>query len=916
MGAYLAVLALASALLGPAAASADTPGTPTPSLPSASATPTPMDSPVLTATVSIGSPTPTDGSTLKINGSKSINISYGEARGDGGTGTTNQGYDRHEALRLNVEGQLNGKIKIQGHFAQSDLAEEDEYDLTLSTRRWELFFGDFSAGLPGSHYLSSGMSTTGVRLKGASQHWDFAALYGAPRGHTLYQKFYGNNTEGPYQVTGAPLVPGTETVWLDKNKLTRGVDYDLDALLGRLTFRNRIIQPVDLVEIQTQSSGSQFGTQVYGYRAGYRAGDAEKGGAFTLGQGYLGQFERPDPLTTTATGRAAMDTHMLELDSSLDFGPKLKVSGETAYSIEKSTDESVTPSRHGVATQAQLESFQGPLHLLGKLNHTEDSFNEIGNPLASNGLLEWSCLSDLKLKDRLFFQFDRAFQDTGATGSRDQTTTDHGLARAAPKGWPALEYDYYRADQVTFDPLAPFQQKDEKHTGSLGFKLPGALLFKTGAEKETRQGSGLGYSKSKSASGELSSQGWKRFNFSMSGEWKLTDILEAGSNTSLAQAPVGSHLPSETYSLVLDGRPVNHFSLTGKGTWTSDPPGPPRSSVVGSYQTDPFRWVRSNGSYTLEFQQRQVSVGEVPERVHTGSGGLDLTPWGNLKISTQPSFRLEVLTDGQRLSENSRQAYRATWNPKWMGLGSDYSIDKFATWDSTQAGFPLNFFQQTLSWNTTGRKALGTRWTWETGYKRSDQRQVTVAVGLPTDKKTLTQSVDNSINLNATSMLTLAVSHHYNQLNQDSPGQGNAPNPLLPFGPDSFNTGYSTNSLNIYTKAHTLTARSTERVTKVFSVYQEVGLTKTRDVIQGGTTNTVSPAAGFTWRPADFLNWTGAYQFNGSRGQVDTEVQKAQTTLSTNFNTTTSLALNWSWSKAVRPFVLAQQGTMSYTMNF
>jgi len=79
---------------------------------------------------------------------------------------------------------------------------------------------------------------------------------------------------------------------------------------------------------------------------------------------------------------------------------------------------------------------------------------------------------------------------------------------------------------------------------------------------------------------------------------------------------------------------------------------------------------------------------------------------------------------------------------------------------------------------------------------------------------------------------------------------------------------------------------------------------------------TYSPAAGFTLHPAAFLNWTGSYQFNGSRGEVATEIQKAQTALTAGLNASTNLSINWSWSKAIRPEVMSQQGTTSFTMTF
>ena len=903
-------------------------------------------------------PTPT----LKVTGSKSVNMSYSEARGGngvpGGTALTNTGFDRHESLRLNIEGQLNQKVKIQGHFAQSDLADEDTYDLTLSTKRWEAFFGDFSASLPGSQYLSSGLASSGVRVKGTYDRWNLTTLYGTPRGRAVYQKFYGTNTQGPYPINGAPIVPGSESVRVDKVKLTRGVDYDLDYLLGTLSFRNRTIQPVELVEVDFQSRSALYDTQVYGYRGEVIVWKGT-GKSWKVGQGWLRQKEQPDAQLNTTTARAAADTHLFDLDSALDLGPKLKLGGEAAYSLFNSSDETLMASRRGGAYRLDAESFQGPFHEKGKWSRTEASFRAIGNPLASNDFHEWSAQGDYKPGAWLYAQLDRAFQETHEVGSANRNQTDHGQAKVAPWGSaqplapaavaaplpgaavPAAptpvpgksapgtlasaakaggpltaEYVFYRTVQDGLDPAAPFRQSDVKHTASLTFALPLHMALKASGEHEAQSGSLLGASKSRAGRAEFSSVGWKKFNFSGSAEWKLTDVAEASSNTVVGTTHVGNNQPSQSYNLAMEGKPLPKFSLTAKGLYSSDPPGPPKANVSSTYQTDPLKWLTSNGNYTLEFQQKQLAAGTSNERIHTGSGSLDLTPRGWIKLTAQPSFRLELMASPSlRVSENTRQDYRANLTPKWLGITGGYTVERFATWDPNTAGFPLNFFQKTLTANGTLRRTLG-KVALEGSVKQSDQAQDTISGGTDSDRRTLTLNTQESANWTVVKGLALTGTHNFNRLKQDSPGAASADNPLLPYGADSFNTTYPTNSLNIYTKAHVFTGRVTEQVAKAISIYEEGGVTRTQDVIRGGRTMTYSPAAGFTLHPAAFLNWTGSYQFNGSRGEVATEIQKAQTALTAGLNASTNLSINWSWSKAIRPEVMSQQGTTSFTMTF
>ena len=205
--------------------------------------------------------------TFRVTGSKSINISYAEAIGNSTNGLTDTGYNRHETLRLHMEGQMNNEVKISGDFNQSDLALEDDYDLVLSTKHWEFYFGDFPATLPGSQFLSSNMQITGLRTTGKYDDWTATAIYGTPKGNPVYQKLFGNGTLGPYAIAGAPFVPSSEVVMLNKQRLSRGTDYTFDYTLGYLTFINRMIQLTDLIEVQAESGAAVYNTQVYGYHA-------------------------------------------------------------------------------------------------------------------------------------------------------------------------------------------------------------------------------------------------------------------------------------------------------------------------------------------------------------------------------------------------------------------------------------------------------------------------------------------------------------------------------------------------------------------------------------------------------------------------------------------------------------------------
>jgi hypothetical protein len=371
-----------------------------------------------------------------------------------------------------------------------------------------------------------------------------------------------------------------------------------------------------------------------------------------------------------------------------------------------------------------------------------------------------------------------------------------------------------------------------------------------------------------------------------------------------------------TYTYTMEGKPLDHLTLSGKGMYSNDPPGPAKANVTETYKTDPLKWLTSNGSYSLDFQQEQALGSESPDEVHTASANVEATPLSWLKLSTQPSMRLDILADyGKMVSENLHQNYRAALTPSFGSLSGDYTLDQYWTWDASTAGFPQNFNQQTETIDLAARKPLG-RVTEEVTYKRVNQQQDNISAGTNTSSQSLNQTETDSTNWNTGSFLTLTFTHTYNQLDQSSPGQGNATNPLLPNGVNSFNGGFSGTLMNAETWSHSFTGRFTEQMTKELSIYEEGGYTHTVDVMQGGTVETYSPAAGFTWKIGSALNWTAGYQYNGSSGEVSTVIQKAQTTLTAALNPGTNLSLSWNWTRSDDPFVVNQQGNVSYAMNF
>ena len=333
----------------------------------------------------------------------------------------------------------------------------------------------------------------------------------------------------------------------------------------------------------------------------------------------MGQVQQPDfnVNTNSAIYKFAAISICWNSDTMMDWGPALKMGGEVDGSLYLSSDQNLEPSKEGASYRFHAESFNGPFHLLGKVDGTSPNFVNIGNPLVSGNYLDWNLQGDYKDKSGLFAQLDRTFQRTFTSGPEDNTTTDHGEFKAKPKGFPETDYIYYQSNEEILNSLTPFHQDDLRNTLSLLFNLPGNLSMKTSALQESQTGNNLGENDSYGGGLEVSTQKWKNFNFSVSGEWRLNNIMEASSNTLVPTTMPGNNIFSQTYTYIMVGMPVTHLTLTGKGTYTNAPPGPAKADLTETFKTDPYKWLTAGGSYSLDFQQTTVLGSNSPDQVNT-----------------------------------------------------------------------------------------------------------------------------------------------------------------------------------------------------------------------------------------------------------------------------------------------------------
>lgn len=222
------------------------------------------------------------GSDLRLSGAKSFRFS---ARSAGGS-------EFGQSLDLNIVGELAPGLELRGSVsdrgydpaygtANSRLNELDKVNLTLKSRRLFAQVGDIAINTtaPGS---SSGKSVSGASFNLNLPNWRVNAAAARPRGVYASTEFFGQDGfQGPYQVGGtgstSPIVPGSETVWLDGVRMEQGAnkDYTIDYPTGRITFT--VNHPIDSrrrIEVDYEPLATNYKEELFAAGGGAHLNDS------------------------------------------------------------------------------------------------------------------------------------------------------------------------------------------------------------------------------------------------------------------------------------------------------------------------------------------------------------------------------------------------------------------------------------------------------------------------------------------------------------------------------------------------------------------------------------------------------------------------------------------------------------------
>ncbi|HUV31226.1 MAG TPA: hypothetical protein VMY05_09085 [Acidobacteriota bacterium] len=221
------------------------------------------------------------GSRVKLSGAKSFRLSARSA----GASEFGQSLDLTLAGELAEGVQVAGSISDRGFdpaygTANSRLSELDKVNLALTSRRLTAQIGDIAVADPGRG--PGGKAISGASFKLTYPRWHVHGTAARPRGtYTSFELTGQDGSQGPYQIgegsRARPIVPGSESVWLDGRLLERGAgkDYTVDYPTGRITFNaNRPIDGRSRIEVDYEPRMTEYKGELLAFGTGGQSEDS------------------------------------------------------------------------------------------------------------------------------------------------------------------------------------------------------------------------------------------------------------------------------------------------------------------------------------------------------------------------------------------------------------------------------------------------------------------------------------------------------------------------------------------------------------------------------------------------------------------------------------------------------------------
>jgi len=855
--------------------------------------------------------------TLKLSGNRTTTLRYQHysSLAPQATGFFQSGFTRHETTRLKVSGQALETVKIEGELYQSDVDFDNRYSLKLATRNYELFLGEFPASFEGSEFTLFQRSLQGAKLTGEvplsdnpAPKIDFTAIASSPRGETKYEKFFGTDTQGPYQLGGFPVVLESERILVDKVPQVRNADYEINYITGTITFKKRVVERRSLIEATYEARSTLYPRALYGGQVGYHPTDTD-----SVSLSAVDERDSKDGLAYATSGVPATAHTVLGTVVNHD-GEFLRVGGEYGLSLFD-PNEFVSGGEHGNAYKGSFEVERFGVTLGGDVKRIEPRYRTLGNTALGSDFLGWSGHGGLGIGKLLSLTGQHNQQRTILNGSPDRTVSTDAKAAFTPSGWPRESYRYYQSRE-TFQ--ANFDKVERRHTADISHEMK-HLTVGGGYEREE-----LSY-----PDGSQPGRTWDagKANLGLKGYSWLTAALNGEMRTGRQTATVysaSSRYQSQLAGVNLGFTPHERYSLTADNHWQRTTGQPDQNTVRTSAKAKPVDQVSTEGSYSQETLQMPF-VG-VNHAAHTDSYGalVDVQPVRSLSFLYQPTLR-ETLLSGIRTAPNvnRKDQYTAKW-----ALGSvlsaegGYSEERYRLRDTTDPGLRVLTRQDSKAWNTSLRLAPVTAFSSDITYTDNITSKAQLNLMSPTfqdTRGTREQTAHVGLKPQLESKLGIDAGYRFSRFFQGG-SQGNATSlpayQISPLGQQITSFSLQNDYRTIHTYEHAVDGGLSYQWNKAFITNGTLAYDLKQDRLHLiPNVETLSVGAGLTFR-VKWMKAEGTCRLARSRGRAGT----FQQAFSGGLDILPASQIRWTnrveYTLSRRPSSAATDATSSLEMSF
>ncbi|MFH0887377.1 MAG: hypothetical protein V1843_04340, partial [bacterium] len=589
---------------------------------------------------------------LTIQGSKTITFTQRTLEGtkEGFTpGTT-----REETLKVNVRGNISEDVKLDANILSTSTVSDSEEKLSIALSKgpYELYFGDFLSDLNDTEFTKLNRNLSGMRLKADLKRAKFTLLYSTPKGTLQNKKFYGNRTQGPYNLGAtSKIVIDSDEVRLDGAKQKKGEDYDIDYNAGTITFRNKIIDLTQVIEVNFEERDSIYSRTLYAYR-----GFVNPNENFSLGLTYLSEADSLDNAASiqSQTGINPISQNVFGLDGFFNLGPLLELEGEAAISQNDiNTLDNISPVE-GKAAKIKTTSRLGAFTLSTDLKRIGAAFIPLSEADPKKDVWSGGGALSFVPVPQFFSQIDYKSDSYIQDNVPYSFKTKRGKLDIAPENLPSLSYQYWQED-ATNDYVSGgvVDRTKTRNAGKISHRL-GALNLSLQGAKEIWE--------DRAPSQEVTTYNTAQFGIATMDIKNLT----ATANFELKETiyPAGNKPITKTYNLNAEVKPHTSFNLNALLKFIDDSEEGSSSLTDLTYKYEPVKSFNHVGKYTIQTLEEDFSGTSEAVSRHTGSFQFTLIPLDQMRLKYyfKPTFS-ELRFNKKHTYENMVNQYELQLAP-------------------------------------------------------------------------------------------------------------------------------------------------------------------------------------------------------------------------------------------------------------